>query len=322
MKVSKELKVGLFMVFSIAILYLGFNYLKGIDFFSSNDKYYAIYENVDGLNVSNPVFVNGFVVGRVSRISLLQNKQNQILVELDLSGDVILGDSATATLTGDFLGNKSILLSTGDIAEPHQPGDTIIAVLDRGIADILAESAQPVANSLEVTIKKINAILDNLTGNSDKLNRMMDGFQKTPVLLNSTIAGTKENLDHITATFDQVGKELNTTLKTTRPMLNNLTTFSDSLKRLELNRTVNEANATLAKLNQAIERLSNNDGTLGKLINNDSLYVNLNKAVENLDKLLIHIDTQPKHFFAPLGKSKEKIAKDRKKAARKEEKEN
>lgn len=314
MRVSKELKVGLFMVASIAILYLGFNYLKGIDFFSTSDKYYAIYENVDGLNVSNPVYVNGFIVGRVSDITLLQTQKNRILVELDISGDIVLGDSATATLTGDFLGNKSILLSTGDISEPLPQGDTLIAVLDRGIADILAQSAQPVANSLEVTIKKINAILDNLSGNSDKINRMMDRLEKTPVLLNTTIAETKENLEEITATFNQVGLELTTTLKAARPVLRNATTFTDSLKALELNKTIRETNQAIVKLQGAIDHFTQTEGTLGRLLKDDSLYVNLNNAVLNLDTLINHFDQNPKHFLSPLGKNPKKIRKERRKA--------
>lgn len=314
MRISKELKVGFFMVFSISILYLGFNYLKGIDFFSRNDKYYTIYQNVDGLNVSNPVYVNGFVVGKVSDITLMQAKKDKILVELDISGDIVLGDSATATLTGDFLGNKSILLNTGDITYPIEPGDTLIAVLDRGIADILAESAQPVANSLEVTIKKINAILDNLSGNSDKLNRMVESFEKTPVLLNATIVETRHNMGEITSTFKKMGTQLNHTLETSEPMLKNMAVFTDSLKRIDFNKTITKTNEAVEKLNKAIGQFSENKGTLGKLMNNDSLYVNLNKAAENLNKLLIHIDTQPKHFFSPLGKSKRKIERDRREA--------
>ncbi|MTI19652.1 MCE family protein, partial [Fulvivirga sp. RKSG066] len=269
MRISKELKVGLFMVVTISVLYLGFNYLKGIDFFSSNDKYFAIYENVDGLNASNPVYINGFAVGRVSQIRLLQRNSGKILVEIDISGDVIIGDSAVATLNSDFLGNKSILLYPGNIQKPLTPGDTILARLDKGIADILAESAQPVANNLEATIKKINTILDNLNGNSEKINRMMDSFEKTPVLLNSTIVKTRRNLDELTATYTTVGGELNKTLAQTRPVLSNLNQFTDSLKRLELQKTLNEVNKAVASLNSAIESFSTSDGTLGKLLNED-----------------------------------------------------
>lgn len=307
------------MVIIIAVLYLGFNYLKGIDFFSDSNKYYVVYENVNGLNVSNPVTVNGFSVGRVSRISLDQAKQNEVIVELDISGEVILGDSATATLNSDFLGNKSILLSTGDISAPLEPGDTLIAILDKGIAEMLAESAQPVANNLESTIKKINAILDNLSGNSGKINRIMDRLEKTSVMLNATIAETKENLGKVTTTFTEVGENVNGTLAKTQPVLENMEVFTDSLKQLEMKKTLEEVNLTLEKLGNAVDKFTTNEGTLGKLMNDDSLYVNLNQAAESLDELLNHLNTQPKHFFSPLGKSKKKIERDLRKQEEEEE---
>ncbi len=321
MRVSKELKVGLFMVITIAVLYLGFNYLKGIDFFSDDNKFYVVYENVNGLNVSNPVTVNGFSVGRVSKITLDQGSTNEVIVELDINGEVVLGDSATATLNSDFLGNKSILLSTGDISQPLEPGDTIIAVVDKGITELLAESAQPVANNLESTIKKINAILDNLSGNSGKINRIMDRLEKTSVMLNATIAETKENLGKVTTTFTEVGENVNGTLSEARPVLSNMKVFTDSLKELEMKKTLEEAQLTLKKLGDAVDQFTENEGTLGKLMNDDSLYVNLNNAAKSLDELLIHLDTQPKHFFSPLGKSKKKIERDQRKAEEKAEKE-
>ena len=304
------------MVIGITILYFGFNYLKGIDFFSRNTKYYAVYDNINGLQVSNPVYINGFAVGRVSSIRLIQ-EMDEVLVELDIKGEVVLGDSATATLNSDFLGNKSILISIGDITRPLEGGDTLIAVLDKGIAELLAESAQPVANNLESTIKKINAILDNLGGNSGKINQIIDRLERTTVLLNATIGETKQNLNKVTGTFVTVGDKLGTTLDKTQPALENLTVFSDSLKNLEINKTLSEANKALENLNAAISKFSESQGTIGKLINDDSLYVNLNKAAESLDALLQHLNDNPKHFFAPLGKSSEKIEKDRRKEEKK-----
>ena len=316
MSISKEFKVGLFMVISITILYLGFNYLKGIEFFSTTDKYYAVYGNVNGLNVSNPVLINGYIVGRVSDISIMQGNENQILVELDINGDIVLGDSAEATLNSDFLGNKSISLKTGNISVPINSGDTLLAVLDKGITDILAESAQPVANNLEATIKKINTILDQLGGTRGKIDSILNEMHMTPRLLNATLISTKHNLDSITRTYNQVGIDLSTTLKGAKPMLNNLTQFTDSLKRMELNKTIKETNATLEKLNKAVVHFTDENGTLGKLVKDDSLYIHMKSAVQSLDELLKHMDKNPKHFFAPLGKSSKKIEKDRKKEAK------
>ena len=302
------------MVTTIAILYLGFNYLKGKDFFSTSKKYYAVYENVNGLNVSNPVLINGFAVGRVSAIKLIQSQSDQVRVEIDIGGDIVLGDSATAKLSSDFLGNKSILLGPGDITRPIKPKDTIIAVLDRGITDILAESAQPVANNLETTIKKINKVLDQLGGTGGKIDSILMNFQEASAALKPVLWRTQVKLDTLMGTYNQTGKKISTTLNKLDPTLQNFKQLSDSLKMLELSKTVDQLNYTLASLDTAVSRFSNSNGTLSKLMTEDSLYVNLNNTIRSLDQLLIHMDTQPKHFFAPLGKSREKIERDRRKA--------
>jgi phospholipid/cholesterol/gamma-HCH transport system substrate-binding protein len=309
------------MVIGITILYLGFNYLKGIDFFSSSTKYYAVYNNINGLNVSNPVFINGFAVGRVSRIELLQPAQDKVLVELDLKGNVILGDSSFATLNSDFLGNKSILINTGDLNKPLESGDTLIAVLDKGITELLTESAQPVANSLESTIKKINAILDNLSGNSGKINSIMENIESTTRTLQYTIRQTGTNFENLSLKFQEVGDTLNYTASLTNQSLRNMSVFTDSLKRIEINKTLKEIDQAVAGLNEAINSFSTSQGTLGKLMNDDSLYVNLNQAAVNLNDLLIHFNENPKHFLGPLGKSSEKIEKDLRKQQRKEARE-
>ncbi len=316
MKISKEFKVGLFMVIGISILYLGFNYLKGKDFFSSNDKYYAIYANVDGLNVSNPILINGFTVGRVSTIRLLQNDGDKVLVELDIRGDIVIGDSSVATLNSDFLGNKSISLTAGDILKPLESGDTLIAVLDKGIADILAESAQPVANNLEATIKKINGVLDKLGGAGGKIDSILTDFQSASAILKPAILDMKKQLNETLVTYNEVGITVNSSLNEIKPTLRNFREITDSLKSLQLNQTVTKANKALEELTIAIENFSTSEGTLGKLINEDSLYNNLNNAIISLDRLLIHFDSNPKHFMAPLGKSKSKIERDRRKEAK------
>jgi len=313
-KISKELKVGVFMVAAISILYLGFNYLKGIDFFTSNDKYYAIYENVDGLNTSNPVFINGFVVGRVSDIKLLQDRDDKVLVEVDISGEIVIGDSAVATLNSDFLGNKSILLSPGDISKPKKVGDTLIAKLDKGIADILAESAQPVANNLEATIKKINAMLDQLVGTGGKIDSILTDFKQVSAILKPTISDTKVRLDSILTNYNALGGNLNKRLDQLGPTLDNMKVITDSLKSLELKSTIVETNKTLTELRKALDYFTKNDGTLNKLVEDDSLYVNLNRAILNLDTLLNHFDNAPKDFLSPLGRKRSKIERKRRKA--------
>jgi phospholipid/cholesterol/gamma-HCH transport system substrate-binding protein len=309
MRISKEVKVGLFMAVSLMLLYFGFNFLKGIDFFSSTNRYYAVYTNVDKLMPSNQVFINGYAVGRVSKIQFQQSK-NRVLVEMEIDSEIILGDSTVAILNGDILGTKYIQLNVGSIARPIQPKDTLRSIVAKGIADFLAESAAPVADNLESTLRKLNTILDNLANNSSKLDVIFDEFQKTPKILNKTLNNTNNKVDALADNIKSVTVSVNDVLSELKPTLTNMKTFSDSLKSLEIQSTLNKAKEALTKLDVAVSKFDRTDNTLGKLMNEDSLYVNLNTMILNLDELAKHLNENPNHFFAPLGKKHEKIERD------------
>lgn len=309
MGISKEVKVGLFMAVSLVLLYFGFNFLKGIDFFSSTHRYYAVYSNVDKLMPSNQVFINGYAVGRVSKIQFQQAK-NRVVVEMEIDSEIILGDSTIALLNGDILGTKYIQLNVGSIANPIQPKDTLRSQVAKGIADFLAENAAPVADNLEGTLRKLNTILDNLAGNSAKLDAMFDEFGKTPKILNKTLNNTNSKVDALADNIQAVTLNINGVLSELKPTLTNVRVFSDSLKALEIQSTLNRAKDALGKLDAAVSKFDRKDNTLGKLMNEDSLYVNLNKMILDLDVLAKHLNENPNHFFAPLGKKREKIQRD------------
>jgi phospholipid/cholesterol/gamma-HCH transport system substrate-binding protein len=310
---NKEFKVGLFVAASIVLLYFGFNFLKGIDFFSTTNRYYAVYDNIDQLAVSNPVLINGFTVGRVNHIRILQNKQNRVLVELMIDSEILLGDSTQAILNSDFLGGKSILLSIGKGTKTLNPNDTLIAVVAKGILDLLSETATPVADNVQTTLRKFNVILDNLTKNSQQLDSIFRKFQATPGLLNATLITANSKIEELSGSFKQVADNLNGSLVELKPAMANFKVLSDSLNKLELNKTVKTATLTLIKINATLDKVGSGNNTMSKLMTEDSLYVNLNKLLLSLDTLAQHFDDNPNHFLAPLGKSKKKIDRDRRK---------
>ncbi len=318
MKYTKEFKVGLFAIVMIAGLYIGFNYLKGIDFFSDTKKYYVLYNNVGGLNISNPVSINGFKVGTVSDIEILQRNNNQILVELSLKGDIVVGKNAVATLDSDFLGAMSIVIGAGDITEPALPLDTIRGALDRGIQDILKDSALPVADNLQATIQKLNTFLDTLNGNGENLHLAIENLKKTTNQSNILMYETRKNLSTVLGNMNNTMSSLNERITELKPTIQKYGALADSLKSLNIQPTIDKLGATVDSLQQAVNAINTADGTLGKLIRNDSLYNNMNSTFENLDKLMIHINENPKHFFGPLGKSKKKIEKEKRKEAKKQ----
>jgi phospholipid/cholesterol/gamma-HCH transport system substrate-binding protein len=307
---NKEFIVGAFAVVVLTLLYFGFNFLKGIDFFSSTTSYYAKYDNVLQLTPSNPVLVNGFAVGRVSSIKLMPQEKNRVLVELEIDSDVILGTGAKATLTTDLLGSKTILLDLGDQKKPLNDKDTIQADIAKGMLDMFSETADPVVENVQTTLRKFNSLMDNLNSNMDEINKLFKKFQDTPGKVNNTIDKAGIKMEEVSASFKAISEKINTTLTELDPTLKNFKVVSDSLKQIELNKTLLKVQETLAGLTEVLAKLKKGDNTVSKLMTDDELYVNMNKMLKSIDSLANHFNTNPKHFLAPLGKSSKKVERD------------
>ncbi len=300
------------MIVGITLLYFGFNFLKGIDFFSSTKKYYAFYENVDKLTESNQIYLNGLAVGRVSKIQI-QQQLNRVLVELDISSEIVLTDSSVALLNGELLGGRFIQLIVNQGGNVLKAKDTVKSDVAKGIMDFFTQNAEPVATNLTITLRNLNTILEGLARNTKRIDTMFLRLQNTPAILNKTLNTANANMDGLSESFQSVAGNLNGTLEELKPTLSNFRSLSDSLKVLQLNNTVNKAQQSLTRLDHALSRLSSNDNTVGKLMTEDSLYVNLNQLLNSVDSLAKHFNTNPKHFMAPLGKSQRRIERDLKK---------
>ncbi|MFM9839929.1 MAG: MlaD family protein, partial [Cyclobacteriaceae bacterium] len=300
-----------FIAIAIVLLYFGFNYLKGIDFLSTTNNYYVVYENSNQLAVSNPVLVNGFPVGRVSKIRMLTEMGNQVLVELEIESDIVLTDSTKAILNSVLLEGKSIILNIKPSKTRLKPGDTLQAIVAKGMFDKVSEKLETV--DLQTTMLKLNETLNDLSKNSKQLDLILTNFQATPSLLNTTLIKANGKINDLSGTFKSVADNLNGTLNELKPTLTNFKTLSDSLKMLKLNQTLTKTQQTISSLNTTLSKLNKGDNTMSKLMTEDTLYVNLNKLLRSLDSLAVHFNNNPKHFMAPLGKSKRKIDRDRRK---------
>jgi len=313
LKISKEVRVGLFAVLSITILYFGFNFLKGIDFFNKSDKYYVIYSDVAGLTVSNPVKISGYSVGRVSSISINQEFNNSILVEMDIDQAIIIGDSTTAILEVDLLGSVSITLDIGDISNPLVPGDTVFSRVDPTLNELLKSSALPVADNLQITIRRINELLADFAENSDNLKKIIENFasisSKTNAMLGENRVAVKETIEG----FSELTVNLNKRMDDMGVLIAKYGEVADSLMAVDIQSTLDNTSMLMKTMNETLLMMQDEDGTLGRLMKDDSIYVSLNNVLIDLDKLLIHMNENPKHFFGPLGKSQKKIEKDLKK---------
>lgn len=292
MKISKEVKVGFFSLLGIALLIWGYNFLKGTNILYKSKTLYTIYPSVAGLAKSSPIIVNGFQIGVVEEIKFHPNNTGQIVVDMVITEtDFLIPDNSIASLVSlDFLGSKAIAIKIGNSGKNVMSGDTLIADLEKSMFDDVSEQILPIKDkaeklmiSLDKTLAQLDVVLKDV---DDVLNdRNKQRFSDALFNLNATIISYKE-----------VAESMNTSMKTLQPTLKNFKTFSDSLAVLEMNATLQKAQATFDDMSVIMAKIKNGEGSMGQLINNDSLYFNLQSATKDLDKLLIDMKENPKRY--------------------------
>jgi phospholipid/cholesterol/gamma-HCH transport system substrate-binding protein len=312
-KISREVKVGLLALVAGAVLYIGFNFLKGVEFFSPVKRYYVVYTNIDGLSSSNPVILNGLNVGRVNSIQLLPESGYKIVVGLDVDDKLVLGDSTLAILSNsDLLGGKSILLKLGRNSKIKENGDTLTGITDKNLTQALAERAMPILSNLDSTVVKMNKVFGDELGNS--IQKTLHNFEIASTDLRLTVAANKQNITTITSNLADLSESLKETQAALKPLMAHMTQFADSLNDLHLKRIVNNANAAMKNLNEITARINSGQGTMGALMNDKAAYDNMNKSIKDLDLLLLDLKANPKRYvhFSMFG-GKEKAPKKSKK---------
>ena len=299
MKSKKEIIVGLFALASIITLYLGINYLKGVDVFHSENKYYAIYNNVEGLAVSNPVIYKGVEVGNVGSISLMKAHRG-VLVEMYIHKNVRLGKDTKAVLVSNSLmGSKAIVLNMEEhIVMPLVSGDTLQSVVEEGITEVLKGVTIPLAD-------KLDSILVEYQGTGLAVKKMVASFDSTSKNLNKILV---DNQQQINTTMNGLASLTNSLNKNLLPNLNSISSkfddVADSLKQAPLKELTVNLNQTLSEINSILKDINQGKGSVGQLVKNEDFYANINKSMKDLDSLLLDLKANPKRYvhFSVFGK--------------------
>jgi len=300
---NKEIKVGLLVVISGVILYLGFNFLKGKDFFSSSQNFFIQFDNIEGLTISNPVILNGYRVGRVDGIEILHDKNDSLLVSIAVGGDVIVNNKTYAELaSSDLLGGKSIMLHVNNGTTILESGAYITGKKQESLTDVIKAEALPVIS----TASSLMTNLDSLTsdGNRDEIAKIIESFGKTSkyieistARLANILVQNQSNINQISKDLVTISGELGNTIKSLDPLVNNMTGFSDSLNHLEVSKTLDAANQSLLALKEMTNQLNSEEGTVGQLLNSSELSDNLNITLRDVDYLVTDMQANPKRYI-------------------------
>ena len=293
MKLSKEVKVGVVAIVAIGIMVWGFNYLKGTNLFVQSKSVYTVYPKVPGLSVSAPIIINGVQSGIVDAIYFHSDKSSNVIVRLNITEDQlkIPKDSRADLISLDFLGTKAIGLKLGESSEELKAGDTIQSYFEKSMLDDVSEQILPVKqkaedliDSLQVSVTKFNLALDNMNTVFDERNKR--NFA-------ASITRLKETIESMNALANNMNNTVNTSVKPTLKVYKNL---GDSLAALDMKNTLVKAQKTFEDLSATLDKINKGEGTMGQLINNDSLYNNLEAVSRDMDSLMIDLRENPKRY--------------------------
>jgi phospholipid/cholesterol/gamma-HCH transport system substrate-binding protein len=304
--ISKEVKVALLGIVAIVALYFGFLFLKGTDFFSSTKTYYVIYENVDGLTVSSPVVLNGVQVGVVQEMDIQLDKEHHIKVALNVNDDIPVGDSTIASLTSsDLLGGKAITLFLKPSSRLYKGGEMLISYTQQSLTDMLTAKAMPVLGKVDSTLLRFNSFFNDEAKNS--LRATILNTQATTEAVRNMLLANQRNINAITSNLAALTGQLQKTEQKFNVLASNLNQITDTLKATPINATIRDLHATVAEAQAVLHKFNQNTGTMGRLMNDDSLYANINASTESLNALLKDLKANPKryvHFSLIGGKTK------------------
>jgi phospholipid/cholesterol/gamma-HCH transport system substrate-binding protein len=298
MKISKEAKIGILALAAGVMLYFGFNFLKGKHLFSSNNRYYAVYPNILGLTESNPVMLNGKIVGKVLSTDFIKKQNNAVLVTLEIRNDLILNDSTLATIDVSLLGSKSVILSIGDGKKTKNNNDTLIARLPKDILGSIQSQAGPVIDSFNLTLGVLNQRMREFKTTQENLNKLLLSFSQTSNTANNTLEENRIALKAALTNMNGLTAALNDPKTGIKPLIGKFNTLGDSLSALHLSETLNKANHSVANLNQMLAKVNEGQGSLGKLLKSDSLHIASVKAISDLDSLFVDLKAHPKRYVS------------------------
>ncbi|HMI59819.1 MAG TPA: MlaD family protein [Puia sp.] len=302
MTISNETKIGVLAVVALAALILGFNFLKGSSLFQHTKKLYAVFDNVDGVELSNNVQINGLTIGSVSAITESDKDLTRgIVVTITLKKDVHIPKNSIAEINSGFISSATITVDKGDDTQFLKDGDTLLTKKKPNILSQVQESVNPIIlklggtlTSLDSLIQVVGTLFDprlknnfgsiiaNLAASTAQLQIMLNA--QTGVLaqslknVNTFTANLAKNNDHITHTLENVEKT------------------TSNLSSAKIPETVESLRAAVTEMQGLVGKLNSNNGTVGMLLNDKRLYTNLEGTTRSLQILLDDLRLHPKRY--------------------------
>lgn len=300
MKFSNEAKVGITVLLAVLVAIIGFRFMRDIPIFRQATQLSAVFERADGISNGSLVYIKGVRVGSVSRIHLTEDANVRIFMRID--SDIPIPRNSTANLTSlGIVEGKSIVIELGSSAEYVQFGDELQGFYTETMMEVLGQKGEELGDDVSNTIYELNQFLRQLNATLDDetrstLDQTLRSTMETTGRISSILESKQSEIDMAIDAGSRMLGQLDTLVTDSRPRVDSLmVTIEQSIRDLEHVRS--ELEYATANLNQILEKINHGEGTLGRLLNDPSMYDNLDSLTVELNNLVRGINENPGRYL-------------------------
>lgn len=310
MKITREVKIGFFVVLMIASFIWGYGYLKGRNILKPVTEYTVVYDKIGGLSESNPVLINGYKVGQVSRIYFTDDTSGRLTVKIRLEKTFDIPRNSVAQIfSADLMGTKAIRIDLGSSDEFLEPGDTLAGLLEGSLQEQVSVQVLPLkmkAENLLLSIDSLLAVVQAIFNEDFKANfsNSITAIRQTIANLSSStnkldmlMSSEQVRISNILGNLQSISDNLKNNNKELSNIIRNISAISDTVAQANIRSTITGLNNTLEETSLLLSRIQQGEGTIGELVKNDTLYNNLVNASLQLELLLRDIRINPKKYL-------------------------
>ena len=299
-----SIKVGVISLLSIFLLYYGINFLKGVNVMSNARVLHSYYNEIAGLTEGNSVTIKGYKIGTITNISFDNERNNELRVEMNIEDDIQIPLNTVAKIVSlDLMGTKGVSFVLGDTTALVVSGDELIGDIEISLQDEVNAQILPLKNKTEELIGSIDSVMTVITTVLNKdareslskslvsLDETFTTLSETMLIVDKMVKENQENINSMMTNFSSISENLNSSNSEIKNILSNFSSFSDSLAKADILSTLNKIDAITYKI-------SNGNGSLGKLVNDKELYENLKSASKELDELITDMKLHPERYVS------------------------
>lgn len=316
MKVSKEFKTGLVVILSTLLLIFGVNYLKGNSFFGGDDVYYAYFPTSGSLTPSSSVTLNGVEIGKVISVELVNpnefiDENKRVLIKFNIQNpELKLAVGSDVQIVPGVL-STGVQIEQNFIADKgyYNIGDTLAGTVSQEISEQLESELLPLKRKMEnlmVSVDNIVASINNFWDTSaahtmdaglNEVKIAVSRFSRVAYNLDNLVLDQKDKLNNIFDNVEQISSSIVETERQIKEVVGNVSNLTDTLLTANFKEAIAQTTVTMQNINQALEASANGEGTLGKLLNDEQLYDELNETNQKMQELVEDIKLHPERYI-------------------------